>query len=189
MTFLGDYNAGSVAYTAPEILLAVTPGSPAHALASTSGDVWALGLLAFELLTNERVFPPGTPPEDIHAKLVGGAPLPWEAGAEGVEKRWKKLRGLRRLVLKCLARDPTNRPSAKSLMQSWMHIFDVVKTGGTFASMVPSRQAGGQQQAGHADVTGGVHTATDNGNGAGTQIEQGADTAGINSSTGYHDEP
>ena len=127
------------------------PGSCPCALASPAADIWALGLLAFELLINERVFPPDTAPETIRAALLGGAPLPWEAGAEGAKERWQKLRGLRRVVLSCLARDPDARPSTNSLMQSWMHVFDVEQTGGTFA---PAAVAPQPRQRGIAeDVT------------------------------------
>ena len=96
--------------------------------------MWALGVVAFELLTNERAFPDGTPPEAILSALRGDSPLPWEEGASGADARREKLRGLRRLVLPCLSRDPSQRPSAKSVLASWHSMFDDMKTRGTFDS-------------------------------------------------------
>ena len=56
--------------------------------------MWSLGVVAFELLTNERVFPEGMPPEQIRAALAGQTLLPWEEGAPGAEEKKQKLRGL-----------------------------------------------------------------------------------------------
>jgi serine/threonine protein kinase len=127
-------NITSLAYTAPEVLASIGPSNPPSARASTEADMWALGVIAFELLTNERAFHPGSPPQAIHAALAGQAPLPWEDGAEGAEQRREKLRGLRRLVMPCLARDPAQRPAAKTVLQSWHSMFDDMRTRGTFES-------------------------------------------------------
>ena len=127
-------NVSSLAYTAPEVLASIGPSNPPSARASAEADMWALGVVAFELLTNERAFPLDTAPQVIHAALGGQAPLPWEDGAPGAEERREKLRGLRRLVMPCLARDPAQRPSAKTVLHSWHNMFDDMKTRGTFDS-------------------------------------------------------
>ena len=101
-----------------------------------AADIWAIGVIAFELLTQERVFPPEATDESIMGVLRGRA-LPWEAGVEGQTERCGRLRGLRRAVMACLERDPLKRPSAESLLSSWEHVFDSMKTQGTFAASGP----------------------------------------------------
>jgi serine/threonine protein kinase len=126
----------SLPYTAPEVILIVkrpVRGVPAS-VATTAADVWALGIIAFELLTNERVFADGAPSEAIRRCLEGHSPLPWEDGASGSERRRQKLRGLRRIVMPCLNRDPRKRPSALKVLQLWWHVFELMKTQGTFES-------------------------------------------------------
>jgi serine/threonine protein kinase len=129
-------NITSLPYTAPEIILSArhVTGTGPCALASAAADMWALGIIAFELLTNTSVFPVGSAPEDIRAALSGQTPLPWEEGVEGAEEQRKKLRGLRRIVMPCLDRDPSKRPAAEQVLQSWWHLFDEMKTQGTFDS-------------------------------------------------------
>jgi serine/threonine protein kinase len=82
-------------------------------------DMWALGVVAFELLTRTRAF---TPLIETHAqvrdKLLGATPLPWEDPATAPELL-PSLRALKRSVLACLARDPTSRPSSREVLGSW----------------------------------------------------------------------
>lgn len=127
-------NVTSLAYTAPEVLASIVPSNYPAVVSSTEADMWELGVVVFELLANERVFPPRTPAQAIHAALGGQAPLPWEDGAVGAEERRAKVRGLRRLVMPCLSRDPVQRPAAKTGLQSWHSMFDDIKTRGTFDS-------------------------------------------------------
>ena len=94
-------------------------------------DIWAIGAIAFELLTQERVFPPDATDDSMMGALRGGT-LPWEAGVAGQAARCERLRGLRRAVLACLERDAAKRPSAESLLSSWESVFDSMKTQGTF---------------------------------------------------------
>jgi serine/threonine protein kinase len=103
-------------------------------VATGAADIWALGVVAFELLTGEWVFPEGTTPDAFRAVLLGKAPLPWEEGVEGAEERRQKLRGLRRIVMPCLDRDPSKRPTAEQVLRSWWNLFDEMKTQGTFDS-------------------------------------------------------
>jgi serine/threonine protein kinase len=133
-------NMTSLPYTAPEIIQNVqyTSGAGASAVATGAADVWALGVIAFELLTGERVFPEGTTPDAIRAALIGTAPLPWCEGVEGGEEQRQRLRGLRRIVMPCLERSPSKRPTAEQLLQSWWHVFDEIATDwkGTFDTNV-----------------------------------------------------
>ena len=49
----------SLGYTAPEVILAVEAGQR-HMEASSALDIWAIGVVAFELLTRRRAFAPAT---------------------------------------------------------------------------------------------------------------------------------
>ena len=67
-------------------------------------DIWAIGVIAFELLTGERVFPVVAAEsqeacdERVKAGIAGRLPLPWEPKAEGCSERLAKMRGLKRTV-------------------------------------------------------------------------------------------
>lgn len=96
-------------------------------------DIWAVGVIAFELLTGQRAFPSGAAAKSndtVQAALAGRTPLPWEGDSTATLERLEKLRGLRRSVLKCLERDPAARPTADSLLRSWDHAFDNLLTQG-----------------------------------------------------------
>jgi serine/threonine protein kinase len=130
-------SATSLAYTAPEVLAGATQGrggGAPQAPASTAADIWALGMVAFELLTNERVFAADTSQAAVRATLTGRAPLPWEPSAPGSAQRRQRLRVLGRLILPCLDRDPLRRPTAAQLLRSWWHLLDDMHTQGTFDS-------------------------------------------------------
>lgn len=137
-----SYAAGSTAslayslnYAAPEVIQALESGRrTVHVNAAV--DIWAIGVIAFELLAGERAFPvDGLPSAETEqaAKdaIMGRTPLPWEALSDGANERLGRLRGMRRTVLRCLDRDPAERPSAQALVNSWEHIFDNMKTRGT----------------------------------------------------------
>ena len=100
------------------------------AAVSRAADIWAMGVIAFELLTQERVFPPEATDEDVGA--LRGRGLPWEVSVAGQVARCTKLRGLRGAVLACLEREAARQPSAGALLASWEHVFDSMKTRGTF---------------------------------------------------------
>lgn len=92
-------------------------------VATAEADVWALGAVCFELLTSNRIFPPGTPPEAIRAALSGDTPLPWEldvnAAGVSVWEEADKVAALKAVVLACLHRDPKQRPPASALEEAW----------------------------------------------------------------------
>lgn len=119
-------NPTSVPYTSPETITnasTATPGVPASTVASAAADIWALGVVAFEMFTNERVFH-GTPPETIRTALSGDTPLPWEEEdlGEAEESMWleaEKLPSLKSFVLSCLHRDPAKRKNAGWLEEAW----------------------------------------------------------------------
>ena len=99
-------------------------------------DIWAVGVIAFELLTGERAFPTHrTSPQESNSAtqeaIAGRVPLPWEGPNKATQQRLEKLRGLRRTVMRCLERDPARRPTAAALTSSWDHTFDNMQTMGT----------------------------------------------------------
>ena len=114
----------SLLYAPPEIIEAVVARRD-YVPVDTAADVWALGVIAFELLTHSRAFPASSTRDSVVAQLLGQAPLPWEAGgaAFGAVAR---LRGLRRSVMRCLARDAHDRPSTAEVVETWDHMFDTV---------------------------------------------------------------
>ena len=92
----------------------------------------------------------------VFSAIAGRTPLPWESGAPGnVEERLKPLRGLKRTILKCLSRDPAQRPSAAALIASWDHTFDDMQTKGGTTDDAPSASSGGSTAAAAAAAGGG----------------------------------
>lgn len=63
--------------TAPEVEAAREAGAAA-VVTDGSADMWALGVLAFELLTQSSAFPPGVPVGTVRKMVLGRVPLPWE---------------------------------------------------------------------------------------------------------------
>lgn len=133
--------AYSPGYAAPEVIRAHAAGHremPAHPAA----DVWALGVMAFEMLTGERAFGSGASVDEMAQRTAGAQPLPWEDGTSPqTAARLRKLRGLKRGVLRCLSRNPAMRPSSQLVLQSWEHLFDQTKTS-LFAQSSVSSGAG-----------------------------------------------
>jgi serine/threonine protein kinase len=120
----------SLAYTPPEVVLCLE-ASQKSMLASEAVDMWALGVIAYELLCSSQTFPYGTKREVIFDQISGRSLLPWE-DPRTADHRAVMLRGLRRSVMMCLNRDPEMRPSAERLLMSWNHMFDAYSSvGGT----------------------------------------------------------
>jgi eukaryotic-like serine/threonine-protein kinase len=94
---------GTPAYVAPERLT----GGPAR----PASDVYALGLLLYRTLTGRLPFEVSTRAELLRAHLQRQPrPLPHLRGLP---------EGVRKLLLRCLAKDPTARPSAAELARAW----------------------------------------------------------------------
>ena len=95
---------GTPAYMAPEQLA----GDPA---ADHRIDIYAVGLLAYELLTGVSPFTGASPRETLAAQLTRD-PAPLHEVAPGVP------RNVSNLVMRCLAKDPAVRPqSADEILQ------------------------------------------------------------------------
>jgi hypothetical protein len=113
----------SLHYAAPEVVQAAERGERA-AIVTGAADMWALGVIAFELLTSSRALPPELPADAAAASLLGRAPLPWEAGNPGRLALLFRLQILRRSVLQLLSRDPDERPSSEVLLGAWNSLFE-----------------------------------------------------------------
>ena len=117
----------SPGYAAPEVVRAYQAGHfamPSHPAA----DMWALGVIAYEMLTKERAFGPDASVNEILQRTAGQQPLPWEDPSPQAQAKLSQLRGLKRAVLQCLSRNPAMRPSSQLVLQSWEHMFDSTKT-------------------------------------------------------------
>ena len=114
--------AYTLRYAPPEVVTADALGESRMA-AHPSVDVWALGILALELLAGRRAFRGATPDATVREQIMGGTPLPWEAGRERRELL-RSLRGLRPTVLRCLARDAAERPAAAEVLEAWEGLFE-----------------------------------------------------------------
>lgn len=123
-------------YAAPEVLKAYE-AQQREILVESSMDIWALGVMAYELLTDAPAFDRFCKQEDVIDQLVGRKPLPWEDSATK-DANLRKLRMLKRSLTKCLSRDPTDRPTAAELLESWEKLFD---TFGQDATLVSQRTA------------------------------------------------
>jgi serine/threonine protein kinase len=105
---------GRLLYAPPEDVVAVEQGQVATK-ATASGDVWALGIIAFECLTRTRVFPPDATEKRIRDGLTGRHSLPWERMDPQSLECMNRLKEFRRSVLMCLDRNPANRPRASQV--------------------------------------------------------------------------
>ncbi|PYQ52583.1 MAG: hypothetical protein DMF59_04200 [Acidobacteria bacterium] len=87
------YMAGTIAYMSPERLSGTT---------GAADDIFALGAIAFELLTYQRAFPGNTPPE-VFGKILapGPPPAPSQVGDVPI--------ALDHIVQKALAKDVNDR--------------------------------------------------------------------------------
>ncbi len=95
-------NPGTPSYMAPEQL----KREPIDARA----DIFAFGVSAYELLTNQKPFPGETPAEILAAQMQPAGPIPLS------EHNWDVPPALEKVVLKCLERDPERRYAMSGVM-------------------------------------------------------------------------
>ena len=117
----------SLRHATPEATVATTTG--ARPPPSTGAeDVWALGALAFQLLTHEEIFHPADDRVAMREQLEGVMPFPWEQpGLHG--ELLARLRLLRPTVLACLSRAPRERPRIGEVVGVWQMMFDSMSEG------------------------------------------------------------
>jgi serine/threonine-protein kinase len=87
------YMAGTIAYMSPERLSGTT---------GAKDDIFALGAVAYELLTYQRAFPGGTPPE-VFGKILSPGPPPKPSEISDVPP------ALDAVILKALAKEADQR--------------------------------------------------------------------------------
>jgi serine/threonine protein kinase len=104
-------------YAAPELVDAYE-GNQQVTCAATAADIWALGIIAFELLTKEPAFRVGAADGEVRDALMQRSTLPWE---DRVRKplHAPELAALRPTVLACLARSASKRMSAVDVAKGW----------------------------------------------------------------------
>jgi serine/threonine protein kinase len=115
----------TVSYAALEVVAACEAGADTH-IADPATDVWALGLIAFEMLTGEPAFPPMASTSDVMARISGRKAMPWEGSRR--PELLHRLRVFEANVLACLQRDPALRPPMTAVVRGWEHVFQTVST-------------------------------------------------------------
>lgn len=118
------------AFTAPEVAAAYEGGEIAVKVAAAS-DVWALGLIAYELLTRKPAWPEDMSETQIWGRLcTRGAALPWELskeGGQGVAAGPQRSGTTQKAIdcaLQCLRRSASKRPSAAQLAAALQGVLD-----------------------------------------------------------------
>eukprot|EP01025_Chloroclados_australasicus_P006445 TRINITY_DN12081_c0_g1_i2.p1 TRINITY_DN12081_c0_g1~~TRINITY_DN12081_c0_g1_i2.p1 ORF type:complete len:274 (-),score=8.83 TRINITY_DN12081_c0_g1_i2:191-901(-) len=115
--------AYSLPYAAPEVIHALERNESVMSI-HTSLDIWSMGIVMWELLTESRLFPFSMDAAAIQDQLAGRTPLPWEDTANAANRaKVSQLGFLKRIVLSCLSREASERPSAHELHQNLNAIF------------------------------------------------------------------
>ncbi len=103
---------GSVPYMAPEQL----EGGPL----TPATDLWALGVCLYELLVGERPFARELASEEVGAILAGVVP-------PLAERQPRVSASLAKSIVACLERDPSRRPTAAELAQTFAQSIDWIE--------------------------------------------------------------
>jgi len=112
---------GTPAYIAPERLRGGKVGPAA--------DVYALGVLLYRALSGRLPWPAESPPDLLHAHLwVNPVPLPAIAGLPERASR---------LCMRCLAKDPAERPSSAEIAIAFARIARIPAIVPPFATVPP----------------------------------------------------
>ena len=107
---------------APEVAAAWETGATS-VIVSPAVDIWAFGVLAYELLTHRHAFPRTLSEAAIWDQVTGRVALPWETlDGEGTNNFRARAKGI---VLECLHRDAAQRPTAKALRAALQTLADV----------------------------------------------------------------
>eukprot|EP00892_Ulva_mutabilis_P011312 jgi/Ulvmu1/8553/UM044_0087.1 len=115
----------TLTYAAPEVLHAYEHarlhGGLARCEVACAADMWALGVMAFELLTGRAAFNLLTDSrQHVVAQLLGDLPLPWEG--ELTDAVRDCLGGFKGPILRLLQRDPLQRDTASQFFAACRHV-------------------------------------------------------------------
>ena len=111
----------SLSYTlqfAPPELAKIVEAGKKTMEASSAGDIWALGIMTWTLLTGKSPYAVGN---EIMPKLLGQRAFPWEGPVDN-ETRFK-IGILAPSVLSMLDRDPVSRATIDELLSNWRSLF------------------------------------------------------------------
>jgi serine/threonine protein kinase len=110
----------TLAYAAPELIAAFEAGQESH-ITEPAVDVWALGVIAFEMLTGESMFEPFAGQDAALSAIAGRTHMPWEGPRRN--ELLAKLCALQPHVQECLQRDPLKRPTIDKVVEAWEDLF------------------------------------------------------------------
>lgn len=104
-------------YAAPEGIKAYE-GNEQMSQTNAAVDICALGVIAYELFTQEPVFRKGATDGEARDALMGRSNLPWEDSV-CMPLHAPELTAARPTVLACLARSASERMSAADVAKGW----------------------------------------------------------------------
>ena len=113
----------SILFAPPEIA-AVVAAQQRTSVVSSAADVWALGIMAWTLLTGRLPYAHGV---EIMPKLLGEQIFPWEQRLD--QETEYKLGILEPSVRSMLERDPTQRATINNLLLAWRSLFQIPEAG------------------------------------------------------------